>query len=854
MTPEPRALIIARPGLIARVLESRQPIVISAPAGFGATTALAAAMRAQPLPVLWVSADAPSEGADIAWTALGRAVGIARPAVPTVDEVLDRLHAAPASWLVLDRLQPPAHDDSRLPYLIRHLPAQHSLALSTEWVPSALGLGGAAITVLDEADLAMADDEAAELLLERVPGLDVEQAEEAIRTCQGWALALNAVANQAASGHGVAATEWLGGTGCDLLLQPWWQVLTQPQQELLESTTFLRELHPGLVNAALATTAASAVLEELTLRKGHLRMTGEVNDGAWWTRTKLLERFLARRHLEIPVDRYSRAADWLMATDREDEALAHLRSAGRDDEAARFLRRHEDEWFTYGRAERALSAYQDVAPDQLAPAMAHHLRLGWARALSGDRPGADAELKHVLTLHTVASRHPDFGTGAADSWRSEPSLADTNLEGEVRLFQAQMACLGGDTALMATAARAAVDAFVDGDASRTSHQYAPIMLGRALVWGGNIPAARTLVDQLAQHPVPNDRLREAVLQGLQADVLVADGRVYEGRVLSERTMAWYAQTGADPTRSGDPAPLLAHLYALTEGGALNQASQLAANLVPVLDERQLTGPLVRALTIVARAELAMGNLPAALSTIGRARRALRESAPRSTMAIPLDIVEIAVRLAGGDPLRAERLALQLPAGESRTLLSAQVTVRRHSQRPARVLADFRGSTPRSEASRHVILAAAELRRSTRLAEAHLVKAADIAIAEGMALLMVGSGTELLTFAESTARRLSHDGLAALSSGALANVATPAAPAGLVSDLSRGEIELLAFLPGRETNAEIAAELGVTINTVKTRMQRLYRKLGVASRNEAVRVARARNLLPRSSVGRVPRQG
>ena len=71
--------------------------------------------------------------------------------------------------------------------------------------------------------------------------------------------------------------------------------------------------------------------------------------------------------------------------------------------------------------------------------------------------------------------------------------------------------------------------------------------------------------------------------------------------------------------------------------------------------------------------------------------------------------------------------------------------------------------------------------------------------------------------------------------------TPGSIAG--TPLSAGELELLTFLPRRDTNADIARQLGVSVNTIKTRLYRLYRKLGVDSRDAAVQVARSRGLLP-----------
>ena len=54
--------------------------------------------------------------------------------------------------------------------------------------------------------------------------------------------------------------------------------------------------------------------------------------------------------------------------------------------------------------------------------------------------------------------------------------------------------------------------------------------------------------------------------------------------------------------------------------------------------------------------------------------------------------------------------------------------------------------------------------------------------------------------------------------------------------------MLRYLASTLPNAEIAAELYVSVNTVKTHQQPLYRKLGVSGRREAVRRARDLQLL------------
>jgi LuxR family maltose regulon positive regulatory protein len=53
---------------------------------------------------------------------------------------------------------------------------------------------------------------------------------------------------------------------------------------------------------------------------------------------------------------------------------------------------------------------------------------------------------------------------------------------------------------------------------------------------------------------------------------------------------------------------------------------------------------------------------------------------------------------------------------------------------------------------------------------------------------------------------------------------------------------LRYLPTAMSKAEIASELFVSVNTVKTHTKNIYRKLGVGTRTEAVRRARSLNLV------------
>ncbi|TWD82486.1 LuxR family maltose regulon positive regulatory protein [Kribbella amoyensis] len=62
------------------------------------------------------------------------------------------------------------------------------------------------------------------------------------------------------------------------------------------------------------------------------------------------------------------------------------------------------------------------------------------------------------------------------------------------------------------------------------------------------------------------------------------------------------------------------------------------------------------------------------------------------------------------------------------------------------------------------------------------------------------------------------------------------PAPIIEDLSERELEVLRHLAALLTTEEIAAELFISVNTVKTHVRKILRKLSVANRNEAVRRA------------------
>jgi LuxR family maltose regulon positive regulatory protein len=77
---------------------------------------------------------------------------------------------------------------------------------------------------------------------------------------------------------------------------------------------------------------------------------------------------------------------------------------------------------------------------------------------------------------------------------------------------------------------------------------------------------------------------------------------------------------------------------------------------------------------------------------------------------------------------------------------------------------------------------------------------------------------------------------------------------LAEPLTDRELMVLEHLPTMSSNAEIAEEMYVSINTVKAHLKSLYRKLEVSSRRGAVHRARELNLFAAGAEAAARRRG
>jgi LuxR family transcriptional regulator, maltose regulon positive regulatory protein len=125
------------------------------------------------------------------------------------------------------------------------------------------------------------------------------------------------------------------------------------------------------------------------------------------------------------------------------------------------------------------------------------------------------------------------------------------------------------------------------------------------------------------------------------------------------------------------------------------------------------------------------------------------------------------------------------------------------------------------------------------------RALDLAEPRGYASAIVRHGPPVRSLLRRRiAQGTAHRAFAGELLSALDDESTPRRAAGdlLLEPLSERELTVLRFLPTLMSNAEIASEMFVSVNTVKTHLKHIYRKLDVAERRNAVRRGRELHLL------------
>lgn len=870
--PAVRSPVVERRRLLDVVARGVQgPLtVVSGAAGAGKTVLVAcwAAAGGAPGPVAWVTVDVEDDCPGTFWSyvlaALRRAglpvpadVGDPFPAREVVPSLLTRLADFLATGetpvvLVLDQFDADrqARIWTELDFVLRHsadllrllvvtrddeLPALHRYELRGE------------LTRIRDADLRFTTDETSGLLRRHGLELSAEQAATLHRHTGGWAagLRLCAVALQQRGdpddllGALQRADAALGAYLVD-------EVLAGQAPEVrafLLRTSVADELCASLADALTGRSDGGRMLG--ALRSGNV-LTEEIDDVPGWYRyhpilVQALQEELRREHPAVVPRLHARAAVWFDGAGDLVGALRHAAAAGEWGLAAGTLvRRLGVGRLLAGRESGPLTGPLRDMPPGSPDAMVSVVRA----ALDLTNFDLEACHEHLGTAERLSSEVPDDDRAGLLAATAVVRVILARTRGD--LPGARAALADGEAALARVP-----------DLARAHPETAALLrssAGTVELWSGHLAdAERILRAGLAAAGTPGCEFPRLNMLGRLGMVEYLAGRSTAALELAQEELGLAERSGLPVDQRTGAGQLVLALVAGERGdravarGHLDDAERsvgarhdpLVATLVPLLRARQHADArdMRRASSALRRVPTEVGGRPLPEWLADRVRSA--------TAAIMLERGDVAAAAAALSGMRSR--------GVSWSVGRASVAAATGDRTQARALLEPALSAEAGDAEADQVeawLLAAHLHQEER----------DVAAARDAvrrALVLARPERRRRPFLRADARRRhlllalpgAFEGHAWLGPP-FADPAMGVEPGGYapplpapVESLTGRELTVLGRMAAAMSAEDIAEDLFLSVNTIKTHQRSIYRKLGVSRRNDAVRRARALGLVP-----------
>jgi LuxR family transcriptional regulator, maltose regulon positive regulatory protein len=890
-----------------RAAESRLTL-ISAPAGFGKTTLLAEWLSSdtdasdEGRRVAWLSLDEGDSESTSFWTyvitALQAAVpGVgasalpllqsARPPIETVlTMVVNHLSAVPHDiYLVLDdyHLVDGPDVQAGMAFLLDHLPPRTHLVVSTRADPALplarLRARGELLEVR-AADLRFTGTEVAAYLNDAA---GLELAADDIATLdartEGWIAALQ-LAALSMRGRDDVAGFIAGFAGDDRYIVDYLvdEVLgRQPAsvRDFLLQTCILDRLSGPLCDAVTGQHGGKAMLDSLD--RGNLFVV-PLDDSRRWYRYHHLFADVLTAHLvdeqpgRVPL-LHRRASEWYERAGEASPAIRHALAAGDVERAAGLVELAIPDLLR-NRQEVTIRGWVDAIPEEVVR-VRPVLAVGFAGALlvNGEFDGIDRRLREAEQWLDVAGDR-NVGMVVAD----EGELA--RLPAMIAMYRAALALGRGDVPTTVVHAQQAIDRAAAED--HLVRAGASGLLGLAFWSGGDLEAAHraysVCVEGLHRAGHISDVLGCSITL---ADIRSTQGRLGEAERIHEDALRLAARHGSGTVLRGTADMYVGMSQVACERNDLPAAVEHLRRAAELGEHTWLPQNPYRWRVAMARVREAEGDLDGALHLLDEAQRVYDGDYSPNVRPVPA--------------LRARVLAAQGRLGEAFAWAGDRCLsvdddlsyLREFEHITLAVLLLARHGVERSEPA--VRDAARLLRRLLRAAEAGertasvieilvlqalthqargdipgglaaVERALALAEPEGYVRMFAGAGAPMAALLRRVAsQRTAGDYVRRLldacgrtgaptAAGAPAPAAAgPPATAGPrpVDPLSDRELDVLRMLASDLDGPDIARQLSVSLNTLRTHTKNIYAKLGVNSRRAAVRQAAELGLLSRT---------
>jgi LuxR family maltose regulon positive regulatory protein len=638
--------------------------------------------------------------------------------------------------------------------------------------------------------------------------------------------------------------------------------LRQPAgvRDFLVRTSILDRLTAPLCDALTGRNDGRLMFE--TLERGNLFLFGLDDDRTWYRYHQLFAEFLRSRLRAGPPEEvcalYDRASEWHERNGFPAEAVRYAIDGNRFDRAARLLETAGREMFRRGDF-KELRRWIGALPDgtvRKSPSLC--VLHAWALGYLGELDAAGDRV--ACAEREIAKSRPPRSSGTTP--------ATTPVEAELRVLRAVLGIIRTDEPDAA--------GLYPGIASRFPREesalraYASVTLGFAARVGGDLPLAlrhfrKALKEsELADSSLVNlnARLNIGVVQHLMGRTNAAEESFRDSLEVS-RERRWTRTLGAAFLRYG--LALVLH-----EKNRLGEALTELSQAIEYLEAGDAFGFLGIALLERARTQFALGKTGLAAADLAQARE-IAAGRNVERVAFRADLLSARMAVLAQDPDRAEAFleAAREAVSGRRTPAGAPFSEKYESYLAERIrLLVFRGR--HEEALRlagSALRSAGSAGRGRNEIEFLVLQSAARAGASGggnaveplaQALRMAqGEGivTPFLSVGKGIVpalRRLKGSGevrraaagiLSALEADAGARGAGILPEGAPDESFHHREVQILELISRGLRNREIGKRLFLSEETVKWYLKRLYCKLHVGTRTEAVATARKLGLIP-----------
>jgi LuxR family maltose regulon positive regulatory protein len=863
--PDLHAGAVARPRLweLLDTAVDRPVTVVTAPTGSGKTQLLASWARQTSRRVAWLNLDSSDGDPHRFWTAFLHALqSVVQPppgsALATMEPAPDGDHSlAVLPALVVDALSDVGADVvvvlddvheidgsptvDALSYLLLHLPPGVHLVLNGTYLPgiprARLRLEGR-LTTLPGPALAFTAAEARDMLERAGLTPNDQVVNDLVSRTEGWSAGLRLAALAGTEAVGAQDAPFLLSAGGaevnEYLVAEVLGNLPEDTRDFLLSTCICDRLTGALADAITGRDDGLVTLQWLA--DHNVFTVRQSVDGDWFRYHAMFADMLRKQSGRTArAVLHERASAWFSDQGLWLEAVQHAHDSGSPGLARRTL---ETSWFSLYLSGQLVT-----------------LRELLHRVLGTPDGAEDVELIRARKVLALALGEPGSDLGPPEAGDRELSRGDGLASLVLALEQGRAR---GDLPLVRSAAALLLDDRTDGPGrAESTNDLAALALyelGVTEYWNAQRqPAEEHLRQALAAAREGERSYVELGCLSQLVGVLTAQDRLDDALAAAATGTALAASRGWE--QSGAVADLWHALgwihYLRDDRDAADQYLDLADEAVRQDDAAvRASIRLVRGLVHAQR-----GQKRRALEQIQAAEREISELRDRYVFVdyVRAELARLNLALGRAAPARRV-LGTERADGESVHLGVARAELLLSDGRPDAAIDMLRAALAdgggwldqRIQAT--VLLAIVEAQqRGLRSGLPHFADAVAMAAPERMIQPLLQFGSRVDRMLDALERRGSREAgfIAVVRAHVEANVSSAhltRPDAELEEQLTAREEEILARLDSMTTLPEVAAELFVSVNTVKAHLRSLYRKLGVHGRREAVAKAESLGLL------------